>query len=214
MGALRRGVAGEVGGQVTAALLALVTLLGVTELWAPHDVTLSSAMLLPVVLAMRLCGRAGAAAVLVAAVLVRVVAAALGDISPALAGVDMLSYAVVAAIARPHRRTASMLRRSRLGLVPEPTPAPPETSALTPRERQVVSLAVRGLSAAVIGDRLHIGRRTVETHLSHAYAKLGFRSRQELIAHSLDAFAAQRGETGSASGTVGHDGVQPPRTFW
>jgi predicted transposase YbfD/YdcC len=37
-----------------------------------------------------------------------------------------------------------------------------------------------GLTAKAIGQRLHIGERTVETHLAHAYAKLGVRSRWEL----------------------------------
>jgi DNA-binding CsgD family transcriptional regulator len=44
----------------------------------------------------------------------------------------------------------------------------------------VVALAVEGLTARAIGQRLHIGERRVETHLAHAYAKLGVRSRWEL----------------------------------
>jgi DNA-binding NarL/FixJ family response regulator len=55
--------------------------------------------------------------------------------------------------------------------------------SLTDREHEVVALAVEGLTAKAIGERLHIGERTVETHLAHAYAKLGVRSRWEL-AHS------------------------------
>jgi DNA-binding NarL/FixJ family response regulator len=52
--------------------------------------------------------------------------------------------------------------------------------SLTAREQEVVALAVEGLTAKAIGQRLHIGERTVETHLAHAYAKLGVRSRWEL----------------------------------
>ena len=52
--------------------------------------------------------------------------------------------------------------------------------SLTTREQEVVALAVEGLTAKAIGERLHIGERTVETHLAHAYAKLGVRSRWEL----------------------------------
>ena len=52
--------------------------------------------------------------------------------------------------------------------------------SLTDREHEVVALAVQGLTAKAIGQRLHIGERTVETHLTHAYAKLGVRSRWEL----------------------------------
>lgn len=53
--------------------------------------------------------------------------------------------------------------------------------ALTPRERDVVLLAARGLTAREIGGRLFIGDRTVETHLANAYGKLGVRSKVELV---------------------------------
>jgi DNA-binding CsgD family transcriptional regulator len=52
---------------------------------------------------------------------------------------------------------------------------------LTPRERQVAELAIDGLTAREIGERLFIGVRTVETHLANIYAKLGVRSRVELL---------------------------------
>jgi DNA-binding CsgD family transcriptional regulator len=53
--------------------------------------------------------------------------------------------------------------------------------ALSPREREVVRLASEGCSAREIGARLYIGERTVETHLAHAYAKLGVASKLDLI---------------------------------
>lgn len=52
---------------------------------------------------------------------------------------------------------------------------------LTPRERDVVVLAVQGCTAREIGRRLFIGERTVETHLGNAYGKLGVRSKMELV---------------------------------
>ena len=52
---------------------------------------------------------------------------------------------------------------------------------LTKRERQVAELVAQGRSASEIARQLHIGRRTVETHVARAYAKLGVTSRVELI---------------------------------
>jgi DNA-binding CsgD family transcriptional regulator len=50
----------------------------------------------------------------------------------------------------------------------------------TPAEREVVRHVVEGLSNREIGERLFVSARTVETHLSHVYAKLGISSRVEL----------------------------------
>ena len=52
--------------------------------------------------------------------------------------------------------------------------------SLTPTEEQVVSLATQGLTNPEIADRLIMGRATVKTHLSSAYAKLGVKNRTEL----------------------------------
>ena len=55
------------------------------------------------------------------------------------------------------------------------------SGSLTPRELDVARLAARGDTAAEIGRQLFIGTRTVETHLAHACAKLGCRSKRELV---------------------------------
>jgi DNA-binding NarL/FixJ family response regulator len=52
--------------------------------------------------------------------------------------------------------------------------------ALTTREREVAELVVEGLTSREIGDRLRIGKRTVDTHVDHVLAKTGLRSRLEL----------------------------------
>ena len=57
----------------------------------------------------------------------------------------------------------------------------PGPGALTTRERQVVELAASGYTAAQIADRLHIGVRTVETHLARSYPKLGITRKQQLV---------------------------------
>ncbi len=54
-------------------------------------------------------------------------------------------------------------------------------SALTRRELEVARLAALAYTAAEIGNQLHIGERTVESHIANTYVKLGIRSRSELI---------------------------------
>ncbi len=52
--------------------------------------------------------------------------------------------------------------------------------ALTPSELRVAELAARDLMNRDIAQALFITEKTVETHLGHAYAKLGLKSRREL----------------------------------
>jgi len=61
---------------------------------------------------------------------------------------------------------------------------------LTGRERQVAALAASGLTDAAIADRLSISIRTVQTHLSHVYDKLGSSGRSGLAARLSDATPA------------------------
>ncbi len=56
--------------------------------------------------------------------------------------------------------------------------------ALTKRERQVAELAAGGYTAAQIATQLHIGVRTVETHLARSYPKLGIAGKQQLVRHA------------------------------
>ncbi|WP_334172084.1 helix-turn-helix transcriptional regulator [Sinomonas sp.] len=58
-------------------------------------------------------------------------------------------------------------------------PAAP-AGELTRRERQIVALAISGLSDREIADRLTVSVRTVEGHLYRAYSKLGVSSREQL----------------------------------
>ncbi len=72
-----------------------------------------------------------------------------------------------------------------------PTAAPSRAHALTRREEQIARLAARGFSNRQVADELHIGERTVETHVANAYRKLALRTRAELAIHfaELDAKA-------------------------
>jgi DNA-binding NarL/FixJ family response regulator len=54
--------------------------------------------------------------------------------------------------------------------------------ALSHRERQILGLAVAGLTNAQIAGRLFISESTVKTHLSSAFRRLGVHSRREAAA--------------------------------
>jgi DNA-binding NarL/FixJ family response regulator len=44
---------------------------------------------------------------------------------------------------------------------------------LSPRERQIIAMVVRGQSSAAIGEQLHLSSKTVDTYRSRLMAKLG-----------------------------------------
>jgi two-component system, NarL family, nitrate/nitrite response regulator NarL len=57
--------------------------------------------------------------------------------------------------------------------------------ALSARELEVLRLAADGLSSVEIGERLHLSRTTVRTHLQHVYEKLGVGDRTAAVAQAL-----------------------------
>jgi predicted ATPase/class 3 adenylate cyclase/DNA-binding CsgD family transcriptional regulator len=54
-------------------------------------------------------------------------------------------------------------------------------TSLTPTERDVVRLVSEGLANKDIATRLFVSPRTVQTHLTHVYTKLGLTSRVQLV---------------------------------
>jgi predicted ATPase/class 3 adenylate cyclase/DNA-binding CsgD family transcriptional regulator len=54
-------------------------------------------------------------------------------------------------------------------------------ASLTPTERDVVRLVSEGLTNKEIATRLFVSPRTVQTHLTHVYTKLGLTSRVHLV---------------------------------
>ena len=53
--------------------------------------------------------------------------------------------------------------------------------SLTPTERDVVRLVTEGLGNKDVATRLFISPRTVQTHLTHVYAKLSLTTRVQLV---------------------------------
>ncbi|MGW3936324.1 AAA family ATPase [Streptomyces phaeochromogenes] len=61
------------------------------------------------------------------------------------------------------------------------------SGSLTASERRIAELAAQSRTNMEIAELLHLARRTVETHLTSAYRKLGIRRRAELGAALTDA---------------------------
>ncbi|WP_406034230.1 LuxR C-terminal-related transcriptional regulator [Nocardioides sp. NBC_00163] len=55
-------------------------------------------------------------------------------------------------------------------------------NVLTPREREVADLVAQGMSSKDVASKLVISRRTVDVHVEHIFAKLGFNSRTQIAA--------------------------------
>ena len=71
--------------------------------------------------------------------------------------------------------------RKHLAPVPGAPPAETPTSALTPREREVLGLLADGLDQGEIADHLVISSKTVSTHIQHILEKLGVHSRAQAV---------------------------------
>jgi len=70
---------------------------------------------------------------------------------------------------------------------PQPPAAAPGPEALSPRERELITLVARGHTDAQIAGQLHISVRTVSSHLDRIRDKTGCRRRADLTRLALNA---------------------------
>ena len=89
----------------------------------------------------------------------------------------------IAEQAAPRSRGAELLAAARTlipGGVNSATRLVGAPHALTAAEHRVARLAAEGSSNREIAEQLYVTQRTVETHLTHVFAKLDIRARAEL----------------------------------
>jgi len=68
---------------------------------------------------------------------------------------------------------------------PAPRPRGATRQPLSPREREVLALLVRGYANHEIAERLRVSVKTVETHRARLAKKLGVRTRVQLVEYAL-----------------------------
>ncbi len=61
-----------------------------------------------------------------------------------------------------------------------------KTEALSPREREIVSLVAQGLTNREIAGQLYLAPKTVENHIGRILVKLNLRSRTQLAAYAVE----------------------------
>jgi DNA-binding NarL/FixJ family response regulator len=79
---------------------------------------------------------------------------------------------------------------------PAPTQQPVAVAALTPREREVLELLIRGLSNPEICHRLFISDATAKTHVARILQKLGLRDRVQVVIYAYESGLVSPGSPG------------------
>jgi non-specific serine/threonine protein kinase len=77
-------------------------------------------------------------------------------------------------------RAMSLPQAAALARSEPAAPAPASPRPLTRRERQIAALVAGGQGNREIAEQLFLSKRTVDSHIEHIFAKLGFTSRIQL----------------------------------
>jgi DNA-binding NarL/FixJ family response regulator len=90
------------------------------------------------------------------------------------------------------REFGTFLRRAREG--------GEATRAVTAREKEVLRMIAEGLTTRQIASRLGLSERTIESHLTKAYRKLGVRTRVQAVTRAVEVGIADLHHEGAGSG--------------
>jgi len=166
---------------VAATCIVVLLLVFVGDLVTPVQVALTALGLIPLLAAAWLLSDRLALAVAVVALGQLVLTAALGAVSIPTAVSEATAYVVLGLVVRLYAGSLAELlsRQAPIRRAEVTTRAGVET--LTKREREVAVLAAQGYTAREIGVQLHIGERTVETHVANVCSKLGLKAKVELV---------------------------------
>ena len=160
-------------------LLLLFVLAG--DLLTPVQVALSALGLIPLLAAAWLLSDRLALAVAAVALGQLVLTTALGDVSVATGVSEATAYVVLGLVVRLYAGSLSDLLSRQAPAKRTELTSRTGVETLTKREREVATLAAQGYTAREIGAQLHIGERTVETHVANICSKLGLKAKVELV---------------------------------
>lgn len=166
---------------VAAGCIVLLLLVFVGDLVTPVQVALTALGLIPLLAAAWLLSDRLALAVAVVALGQLVLTAALGDVSIPTAVSEATAYVVLGLVVRLYAGSLAELLSRQAPVRHAEVTSRTGIDMLTKREREVAVLAAQGYTAREIGVQLHIGERTVETHVANVCSKLGLKAKVELV---------------------------------
>ena len=166
---------------VAAGFIVLLLLVLAGDLLTPVQVALTALGLIPLLAAVWLLSDRLALAVAVVGLGQLVLTTALGGVSLATGVSEATAYLVLGLVVRLYAGSLAELLARQTPLRRTEVTTRTGVETLTKREREVAALAAQGYTAREIGVQLHIGERTVETHVANVCSKLGLKAKVELV---------------------------------
>jgi DNA-binding CsgD family transcriptional regulator len=166
---------------VAAGCIVLLLLVLAGDLLTPVQVALTALGLIPLLAGVWLLSDRLALAVAVVGLGQLVLTTALGSVSLATGVSEATAYLVLGLVVRLYAGSLAELLARQTPLRRTEVTTRTGVETLTKREREVAALAAQGYTAREIGVQLHIGERTVETHVANVCSKLGLKAKVELV---------------------------------